>query len=395
MHSLIERLEVELLDRTIISAMQDFRLAYQKDPTYRYPEKATLRGYIALPGNGSDDIPERLAKWPAGKQGEIKWGGREYLVLREDVGGGARLYMALDIEEMEQLEEELVGHAWFLIIGSLFGAALVGLWLSRVITRPVSRLAALVTELDPSNRGVKLADRFVDPEVGVIATAFDRYLENLDRFIEREQSFTDDASHELRTPLTVVISAAELLREDKGTTPLGRERVERIMRGAAQMQKLVEALLFLAREDGGIGLEPCELGGILEEAVSTHRELVNDQAVSLGYDIKVPQSVVAPRAMVQCIVNNLLGNAIQHTSQGRIDLWLQEGRIVVQDTGSGISGEDLAHIFERRYRGAQSRGLGLGLYLVKRICDRLGWRIEATNAPGAGARFDLYFSPAN
>jgi signal transduction histidine kinase len=63
--------------------------------------------------------------------------------------------------------------------------------------------------------------------------------------------------------------------------------------------------------------------------------------------------------------------------------------LLVHDTGVGISPQDLTRIFERRYRGTQSRGLGLGLYLVSRVCERLGWRITAESEPGRGTTFRI------
>ncbi|HEY0975572.1 MAG TPA: HAMP domain-containing sensor histidine kinase [Solimonas sp.] len=393
MGEFIEVLEMELLDRTLTRELAEFGDAYARDARYRYPQDYTLQGYVVLPGQIPAGFPEPLLDWHAGQRGEIKWHGREYEAGRLDVGG-AHLYMTLDIEGVEALEARLVTQAWVFILSGLLIAAIVGVLLSRLVTRPVSRLAAMVTELKPSSRGIKLGAHFGDPEVGVIAQAFDRYLENLDHYVAREQAFTDDASHELRTPLAIVISASQLLQEESDLSPRSQERVARIHRAAMQMQTLVEALLFLAREDGGLAAETCNLAEMLQDAVASHREALDEKHLSLHLQIEAQQTARAPRAMVLSIINNLLGNAIQHTERGRIDLRLTPGRIVVQDTGAGISREDLTRIFERRYRGAQSRGLGLGLYLVKRICDRLGWHVEACNAPGAGARFDVTFPPS-
>jgi signal transduction histidine kinase len=88
-------------------------------------------------------------------------------------------------------------------------------------------------------------------------------------------------------------------------------------------------------------------------------------------------------------VNNLLLNAVNFTQQGFIDVKLTPTEFTVRDTGIGIPPKDLSRIFERRYRGAQSRGLGLGLYLVSRICQRLGWSIETSSAEGAGTIFRI------
>jgi signal transduction histidine kinase len=92
-------------------------------------------------------------------------------------------------------------------------------------------------------------------------------------------------------------------------------------------------------------------------------------------------------------IRNLLLNGIHYTEPGRIEVRVEPGRLSVQDTGIGIPPQDLERIFERRFRGTQSRGLGLGLYLVKRICDRLDWQVEVTSRSEQGARFDLFFSP--
>ena len=96
--------------------------------------------------------------------------------------------------------------------------------------------------------------------------------------------------------------------------------------------------------------------------------------------------------MAACVVGNLLENAVHYTENGMIRVELSPQELVVQDSGVGIAPADLSNIFERRYRGPQSRGLGLGLYLIKRICDRLGWSVRAESVPGAGARFVVTFS---
>jgi signal transduction histidine kinase len=103
-------------------------------------------------------------------------------------------------------------------------------------------------------------------------------------------------------------------------------------------------------------------------------------------------TVTAPPAMVHMVISNLVENAVAHTEHGRIDVRLEPGRLIIQDTGQGIEPEDLQHLFERGFRGAQSRGRGLGLYLVQRITERLDWKISVQSTPGAGTRFEVMFN---
>lgn len=387
----IEVLEAELLDKTVRQELAELVAYYQQSPEYARPSGDGIFIYVVRPGEPDTQLPEPLRSLQPENFRSLHWNNTEYYVGRRDLDG-TRLYIALDIVGVEDLEARLVTFAWLFISVGLVVAVLVGLLLSRLVTQPVSRMAALVADLSPARRGVKLRDHFGDPEIGVIAAAFDRYLEQLDEFVAREQAFTEDASHELRTPLAIIISAAQLLQEDPNLRGLGQQRLQRLFRAAGRMQQLLEALLYLAREDGGLADNECDLRDMLEEVAENHREMIADKGLSLQLELGESQQVRAPAGMVLCVLNNLVGNAIQHTERGVIDLRLRDGSIQVQDSGQGIPAEELARIFERRYRGPQSRGMGLGLYIVKRICARLGWQVEAHSAPGAGARFVLRFN---
>jgi len=392
MHQFIGVLEEEMGTQSLKRELNAFTNYYLKSTAIKPIERDGIRSYIYKPGDATTDLPPPLSTWSNSTVGDFEWQGIEYQAVRHDIGD-TRVYITLNLVRVDNLQRRLVTFAWVFVTGALFIAAIVGVGLSLLVTRPVSRLAHMVTDLDPRHRGAKLGRQFGDHEVGQIAHAFDQYLEKIDRYVEREKAFTEDASHELRTPLTIIIHAAQLLEEDPQLSQRGIERLARIRRAAAQMQALIEALLFLAREDGGIANDACALHEILHESVDALSEQITDKALHIHLETGTPVTVQAPRAMVSCVIQNLIGNAIQHTSKGRIDVQLLEREFVVQDTGSGIPEGALDRIFEHRYRGAQSRGLGLGLYIVLRICDRLGWKIEASNADGAGARFVVKFRP--
>ena len=380
-------------ERLVQRELSEFVEAYRRDPTIAPPNSAGLDGYILRPGQPSQ-IPPEVERIAPGSAGEIRIGDVDYFAARHDVGD-ARLYLVLDISNVEALEDRLITLALAFILASFIAAAALGLALSRLVTRPVSRLADLVTSLDPSDRGLSLGAMFDDRDIGMIAAAFDRYLQRLDEFVVREQTFTDVASHELRTPLAIVQSGVQLLLEERGLTDRGRERLERIHRAALQMNGLIEALLFLAREDDRTTATTCPLDEVLRAAVDSHREAAADGALELLCEIVAPQAVGVSAVMANVVVGNLIDNAIQHAERGRIDVRLEPGRLTVQDTGKGIASGEMARVFDYRYRGQGSRGMGLGLYLVKRICDRLGWQIQASSAPGAGTRFEVVFPPAS
>jgi signal transduction histidine kinase len=386
-YEFIELLEDELLNRTLVREMQEFKTEVATDPYARPPSATGLIGFRIRTPEDAARLPKELQPLPPGRQEDFTFRGHSYFVAVDSVGTD-RLYLLLDTEHVDNIEGNIVSVAALVGLVGLGIAAAIAVGLSRAVMRPVTQLANEVASLDPSRRKERLTNRFADREVGVIATAFDEYMDRLDRVLEREKAFTEDASHELRTPLSIISSATELLLEEPGLSSGSHERLLRIRRAVAQMQSLIEALLFLARGDTIGTAQLCSLDQIVRESVDVISPGAAAKSVSLDTSIE-PVLVNGAPIMVACVVNNLLLNAVNFTQQGSISVQLSVGELIVKDTGIGIPPEDLSRIFERRYRGAHSRGLGLGLYLVDRICQRLNWKIEALSSPGLGTTFRI------
>jgi signal transduction histidine kinase len=387
-HEFVELLEDELLHRTLVHEMQELKTELSENAQAAPPSSSGLIGFIVRTPADLAAIPPELRPLSNGVHEDILIRDHTYFVA-VDATASTRLYLLLDTAHVEALEGSVVTVAVLVGLLALGLSAVSGFALARAVMRPVTELASDVSRLEPSRRNERLGNRFSNREVGVIAAAFDDYMERLDRVLEREHAFTEDASHELRTPLAIIASAAELLLEEPALSQAGRERILRIRRATTQMQSLIEALLFLARgESDAAATQPCALDQIVREAV----EIVATGAAvkSLQLNVEVEPVVVAGApVMVACVVNNLLLNAVNFTQEGFIDVKLTQTELTVRDTGIGIPPQDLSRIFERRYRGAQSRGLGLGLYLVSRICQRLGWTIQSSSAEGSGTIFRI------
>jgi signal transduction histidine kinase len=381
----IELLEDELLHRTLAREMQELKIELSENSLAVPPSSTGLAGFIVRTPVDRAALPPELRSLSNGLHEDVLIRDRVYFVA-VDEAAGARLYVLLDTAHVEALEGSVVTVAVLVGLVALGLSAVIGIALSRTVMRPVTELANDVSHLDPSRRNERLGNRFSNREVGVIAAAFDDYMERLDRVLEREQAFTEDASHELRTPLSIIGSAAELLLEDPGLSQAARERILRIRRATGQMQSLIEALLFLARGESGGNTQPCALDQIVREAVEVIAAGAAVKSLQLNVQVE-PVVVAGAPIMIACVVNNLLLNAVNFTQEGSIDIKLTPTEFTVRDTGIGIPPKDLSRIFERRYRGAQSRGLGLGLYLVSRICQRLGWTIETSSSEGTGTTF--------
>jgi signal transduction histidine kinase len=103
------------------------------------------------------------------------------------------------------------------------------------------------------------------------------------------------------------------------------------------------------------------------------------------------------RSALDLILSNLIRNALAHTDSGRIEVGFRDRTLTIADTGRGIEAEDLPHVFRRFYRGAASpprgEGFGLGLALVKRLCDLYAWEVALDSGPGKGTRVTIAFPP--
>lgn len=339
-----------------------------------------------------DTVPAELADLAAGDYVEVTMAGRRHDVLVEPWRDGL-LYVALPENEIEQLEVSLfvLFASWVILLTAV--AMFLAYRMSARLVGPVADLARRVESLSPTDRGVRLAADFRGEEVERIARALDSYQERLEGFVEREQSFTSSTSHELRTPLAVIGGAAEILADTLPRDPAfaaQHKAIERIRRATAEMGQFINALLMLSRSgDTDAWRAETDVAAILRRACSDARELAQtDVQLACHCDRELP--VAAPPALVQIVVSNLLSNALRHARDRTVTVTCGDAELTVTDEGEGMAPDVLDHVFERHFSGSGG-GEGIGLYLVKRICDQFGWRIDVSSRPGAGTSFRVRF----
>ena len=218
-----------------------------------------------------------------------------------------------------------------------------------------------------------------------------------------KSDFVANVSHELRTPLTTIIGFAGIL---KATGELGaRERhyVERIYDSSQSLLALINDVLDFSRlESGRLKLERSEvdLKEFTEGLVRQFRNLASDKGLQLEHSIRpdVPPSWYLDRQATKQILTNLIANAIKFTDSGqvRLETTLEDGRLTfrVQDTGIGISEDQLERVFERFERGDSSTarkysGTGLGLAISRQLAEQMGAALTVTSVVGNGTTFIL------
>ena len=270
----------------------------------------------------------------------------------------------------------------------------IGFWLSARVMSPVSDLARRVQAMSRSGRPELLKSHFANDEVGQLAAALDDYSTRLTELVERDREFNADVSHELRTPLAVIASTTELLQGSPDMTDKLRERLRRIERAVRQSTELTDALLLLSRRerqapnDG----ETTDVGRVVEQVVDVQRPHLGNKPVQVRVEIEEALATAAPSSVVAVALSNLIGNAFKYTQQGEVIVTVGHGRVAVEDTGPGIEAGDAEKLFERGVRGTSAgKGAGLGLAIVRRLCELYGWRVALAPRPQGGAVATLEF----
>ena len=231
--------------------------------------------------------------------------------------------------------------------------------------------------------------------------------ETLKRLDKLKSTFISSVSHELRTPLTVIKEFISLMLDGHGGTLTEdqREYLNIAHKNILRLTNLIETLLDFSRIESGKGLrlkfEPLRLIGVVEEALMTLSQRLEEKGITFEnrLDPDTPMILCDRNRLVEVFIN-LIGNGIKFTPPGgRIAVdskGLTEKRdylkVVISDTGEGISPEDLPKVFDRFYQGKNTQermisGTGLGLAITKEIIEGHRGTITAESKPGSGAAF--------
>ncbi|MBT3337472.1 MAG: HAMP domain-containing protein [Anaerolineae bacterium] len=282
------------------------------------------------------------------------------------------------------------------ISGAALLALLLGLLLSRYLTRPIRELTAATRAVADGDLEQVVPVRSQD-ELGELANSFNRMNENLARSLNLRRQMTADIAHELRTPISIILGHAEGVHD--GVLPLSMDTIEIIRDEAGRLEGLVEDLRTLSRADAGelpLDLQPTSLERLLLEARAMYTPIAMQKNITLDIEIaeNLPEIELDFTRMIQ-VLSNLLDNAIRYTPEsGQVLLSATQKEdatveICVQDSGPGLNEEEVENIFNRFYRADTSRqrdegGSGLGLAISKSIVEGHRGRIWAESADEQG-----------
>ena len=258
--------------------------------------------------------------------------------------------------------------------------------LTHVVLSPLLEMIAVVNRIAAGDYSARVSAVSTD-EVGLVARAFNRMAESLQRLDRQRKTMVIDIAHELRTPLTNIRGYLEALSD--GVLPPEQETFTVLHDETLRLAKLAEDLLQLARaDDARSTLQPqlLSLADLLMQSLTLFQPQCTAKLITVELQVAPgTEQVRADHDKLTQAIHNLLQNACQYTPQGgRIRVAAErlpaQIKVIVSNTGEGIPEEDLPFIFDRFYRGEKSRsrdygGEGIGLALVKALIEAHGGEV--------------------
>jgi len=357
-----------------------------------------IESFFDVSDNNQSELPHYLQNLPAGWH-EITSGSIGLHVYIEDIGTH-RYIVVHDQSEFEQ-REVIIGAVLFVgVIGSLLFAWWVSSSISGRVIEPLSKLAGAIEQRQPVN-----ASDFANDEVGNLASVFVSYRNTLEAFLKRERFFTSDVSHELRTPLMSASAAIELLLLDEADAKR-REVLQRASSALTDMRSLVDSFLALSRHPRRSG-NTCEISAaatVAQEIKKISEAGGNDLLTRIHSDVQLDFMIDCIPTLLAVTLGNLLRNAVHYCNEGNITVTVNAPDITIADNGSGIAQALLDAVFHNDDHTiptpphdaaiAKVEGNGLGLFIVKRICDHCNWKISVVSA-SSGTTFTLRCAPVS
>jgi two-component system, OmpR family, sensor histidine kinase BaeS len=275
-------------------------------------------------------------------------------------------------------------------------ALLLGVFLARRTTAPVRALTQAARAVASGQRSTRVPEGRPD-EFGAMATAFNRMTATVEEEDRLRRAFAADVAHELRTPLMILRGEIEALEDglvDPTPQALASLRDETLRLG-----RLVDDLETLARADAaGFSLDrrPADLAVVVTEAAEEQAPAFSARSILLETTTAPDLVAVVDPIRVKQVVTNLLSNAAKFTPEnGSVRLSAErdgtDAVVTVWNSGQGIPGGDLPHVFDRFYRGSHPHagGSGIGLTVARDLAEAHGGTIDVASTAGQGTRFRL------
>ena len=323
---------------------------------------------------GSEKLPSSkgLSAWWADDQdlpmsvAELEPGmhlidGEQHVLVASPEGAGRRAYFVLVEPELgtTRIRNEMESTIYLYAIVVFISGGLLAIILGWLLSRPIRALADDVRSgWEP---GKELQGRNRNDEIGVLSRALEDLINRMGSALDREKAVTRYASHDMRTPVSVIRVALSLLKMPECDEDKRKRNVQRIDEACADIEDRIEVHLCLARESARMEEESCDVKAMVTDEFAKHKHTIEAKGLSISID-GVDGDLLIARAMLRVVLINLIQNAVNYAGQS-IHVAIEAGGLEIRNSSE--------------VPDTQTNENGLGLEIVQRVCDRMGWNFSA------------------
>ncbi|WP_261842679.1 sensor histidine kinase [Aliamphritea ceti] len=344
-----------ILQAYLQNERQSFISQYQLDASTPLPSSSYLQVFRA----GDISLPTAVSML---SEGNYELNEREGVhVLVTDLPDGDRLYFLLEERRFSlatEFESRMKSALWLVAFCMTVVGLLLAIWIARMISRPVLLLASELQGDLPDERSFHGANR--QDEIGLLSRVLSDLVKRLTRSLQTEKAFTRHTSHELRTPLGIIRNSLAVLKLPGCSAEKQLRSVQRIERACEQSERITNAFLLLGNSQQRLECEVVDLNKCLRLMLEEYQPL----ALSRGIDYRISggASIIAPPALLNVLLENLLRNALNY---GEDFLQIQ------------LSGHRLQMLNPVSTAMSEQDSYGYGLEIVCRICERCNWQLSS------------------
>ncbi|MFH1490997.1 MAG: HAMP domain-containing sensor histidine kinase, partial [Pseudomonadota bacterium] len=320
-----------------------------------------------------------------------------------DIFGGYVLQVGKSTEDREKILKRFREIFTFVMIPLMLCGLAGGLFLTTKALRPIRNLISTVRAIDAGRMDARVRLYRTGDEFEELVNLFNEMLTKIESLIKGMKDSLDNVAHDLRTPMMRLRGTAETALQSGHEEEDLKEALADCMEESDRILTMLNTLMDISEAETGVlnlDLQKMSASEMIEDVAELYRYVAEDKDITLKTSCPKDLYVTADPLRMRQVLGNLLDNAVKYTPRGgRVDIEAEVNaagiEIFVRDTGAGIAPEELPRIWERLYRGDQSRsqrGLGLGLSLVKAVVQAHRGRVEALSHPGGGSTFRVLLS---
>ena len=321
-------------------------------------------------------------------------------ILYGIIGPDKLVQIGRSLEDNELFMEAFRERFVLLITALIIFGGLIGWFMARRALQGVEEVAQTAEDISKGAFERRVPFKARGAEIDRLATTFNEMLDRIHALICGMREISDNIAHDLRSPITRIRGVAEMTLTSGKSMGEYESMAANTIEECDRLLEMIETMLAISELEAGAGdlaMEEVDMAGVVEDACDLFQPLAEDKDLTIVTEVITDSFVRGDTQKLQRLVANLLDNAIKYTeSEGTIKVSLDGDAskvlLSVEDTGDGISGDDLANIFERFYRCDPSRseaGVGLGLSLVMAIARSHGGEVAVTSYPGKGSTFSV------